>query len=43
MAILGVFISLPEFRTKILTGELKPKEIVQMNKEDFVSVEKKKK
>jgi len=42
-AILGVFISLPSYRTQLLTGELKPAMLVRMNKEDFLSADKKKK
>ena len=42
-AILGIFISLPTYRTQLLSGELKAAELVRMNKEDFISADKKKK
>ena len=40
--IMGVLISQPEYRTQLLTGELKPSVMVKMNKEDFISQERKK-
>ena len=42
-AILGVLISQPHFRTQLLNGELVPSDLVRMQKEDFISAEKKKK
>ena len=42
-AILGIFISLPNYRTQLLNGDIKPADLVKMNKEDFISADKKKK
>ena len=42
-AILGVLISQPHFRTQLLIGALEPSDLVRMQKEDFISAEKKKK